>query len=182
MPEAHFRISTHLKDIIGRDLVTNEFVAVFELVKNAFDAHASRVDIGLDLDKNRIWIVDDGKGMDRNAIRDRWLFVAYSAKAEGTEDDPNSRDYRDRIRPHGQYAGSKGIGRFSCDTLGKSLALYSRTAKQRATHKLSVEWEEFEENSRDLFQDVSIALEEAQAFPNNPLVPMPKGSGTVFAD
>ena len=38
----HFKISAHLKDIIGRDLVTNEFVAVFELVKNAVDANASR--------------------------------------------------------------------------------------------------------------------------------------------
>ena len=37
-----FRISSHLKDIIGRDLVTNEYVAIFELVKNSFDASANR--------------------------------------------------------------------------------------------------------------------------------------------
>lgn len=74
MPDEHFRISTHLKDIIGRDLVTDQFVAVFELVKNGFDARASRVDVGLDIDHDRIWIVDDGKGMDANTIRDRWLF------------------------------------------------------------------------------------------------------------
>ena len=180
MPEANFRISTHLKDIIGRDLVTNEYVAVFELVKNSLDARASRVDIGLDLDRNRIWIVDDGKGMDADAIRNRWLFVAYSAKAEGTEDDPDTRDYRDRIRPHGQYAGSKGIGRFSCDTLGRSLVLFSRHAKQEAIQKLSVEWEEFEENSRDLFQKVPIALETTGAFPKDTFVLMPQDSGTVL--
>jgi hypothetical protein len=39
MPEPeHFRISAFLKDVLGRDLVTNEFVAVFELVKNSLDA------------------------------------------------------------------------------------------------------------------------------------------------
>ena len=93
----HFRISTHLKDIIGRGLVTNQFVAVFELVKNAFDARAKRVDIAIDLDHDRIWIADDGKGMDEHTLKDRWLFVAYSAKADGTED--SATDYRDDIRP-----------------------------------------------------------------------------------
>ena len=175
-----FRISTYLKDIIGRDLVTNEFVAVFELVKNAFDARASRVDIGLDLDRNRMWIVDDGKGMDADAIRDRWLFVAYSAKADGTEDESGSRDYREKIRPAGQYAGRKGIGRFSCDTLGRELLLYSRASRKEKTQELSVEWEDFEANSRELFHDVPISVQEVQGFPADAIVPMPKGSGTVL--
>ena len=181
MPDKRFKVSTRLKDIIGRDLVTNRFVAVFELVKNAIDAHAARVDIGLELDKNRIWIVDDGKGMDAKAINNRWLFVAYSAKAEGTEDSDLSRDYRSRIRPHGQYAGSKGIGRFSCDTLGRSLVLYSRRSRRAAINKLSVDWERFEaRKSRSLFQHVPISLETAQAFPAKANVDMPKGSGTVL--
>lgn len=180
MPTDRFRISTYLKDIIGRDLVTNEFVAVFELVKNSFDARASRVDIGLDLNRNRMWVVDDGKGMDADAIRDRWLFVAYSAKADGTEDEPNSRDYRDKIRPAGQYAGRKGIGRFSCDTLGRELFLYSRASHKGKTQKLSVEWEVFEANSRELFHDVPITVQEVQGFPSDAIVPMPAGSGTVL--
>lgn len=40
-----FRVSSALKDILGRDLITDDFIAVFELVKNSFDAHATRVDI-----------------------------------------------------------------------------------------------------------------------------------------
>lgn len=180
MTEEHFKVSTHLKDIIGRDLVTNEFVAVFELVKNAFDARASRVEIGLDLDNGRIWIVDDGKGMDADRIRDRWLFVAYSAKADGTEDLPASTDYRDRIHAPQQYAGSKGIGRFSCDTLGGSLVLYSRPSDMLRTHRLSVQWTAFEEDSRDLFQGIGLSLETADGFPESAPVSMPAGSGTVL--
>ena len=176
----HFRISTHLKDIIGRDLVTNQFVAVFELVKNSIDANAARVDIGFDLDMDRMWIVDDGKGMDAETLRDRWLFVAYSAKADGTEDTSRPSDYRNQIRPQGQYAGSKGIGRFSCDTLGKSLVLYSRTSADDATQQLSVEWEDFEANSRDLFQTVDVDLEPIDGFPNDLPVPVPANSGTVL--
>ena len=174
----HFRISTYLKDIIGSGLVTNQFVAVFELVKNSFDAHAQRVDLVLDLDHNQMWVVDDGKGMDADAIRDRWLFVAYSAKAEGTED--SSRDYRDDIRPAGQYAGSKGIGRFSCDTLGESLVLYSRMSASEPTQKLTVDWSRFEDSVHNLFHDVPIPVDAVDGFPTDGPVSMPSGSGTVL--
>lgn len=182
----HFKVSTHLKDIIGRDLVTDEFVAVFELVKNAIDARASRVDIGFDLDDERIWIVDDGKGMDAKALRDRWLFVAYSAKADGTEDQDGteaqkkSGGYRDQIRVRGQYAGSKGIGRFSCDTLGESLVLFSRTARGAPTQQLSVHWKDFQGNSQEKFESVGVELEEVDGFPDDAPVEMPTGSGTAL--
>ena len=45
MVEKKFRVSSALKNIIGKDLITNEFIAVFELVKNSFDAHARQVDV-----------------------------------------------------------------------------------------------------------------------------------------
>ena len=176
----HFKVSTHLKDIIGRDLVTNEFVAVFELAKNAIDAWATRVDIGFDLDDDRIWIVDNGKGMDADALRERWLFVAYSAKADGTEDSKKPGGYRDQIRPQGQYAGSKGIGRFSCDTLGKTLVLYSRTAADVPTQQLSVHWRDFEVDSKEIFQDVGVDLATVDGFPDDAPVPMPTGHGTAL--
>ena len=178
--EEQFRVSSRLKDVIGRDLVTNEFVAVFELVKNAFDAGALRVDLAFDRDEEQIWIVDDGKGMNEAVIRDRWLFVAYSAKAEGSEEEGNTTDYRDRIRPPGQYAGSKGIGRFACDTLGELLTLYSRPAGTKSAQKLSVDWRDFEVDSRDTFQTINVRLEEFEGFPSNAPVDLPSGSGTVI--
>lgn len=178
--EENFRVSSFLKDIIGRDLVTNEFVAVFELVKNSFDAGARRVDIAFDNDAGEIWIVDDGKGMDSVDIRERWLFVAFSAKADGTEDDVGRADYRDRIRPAGQYAGSKGIGRFSCDTLGGVLHLYSRTAKSKPTQELTVHWKDFEADSHELFQTVGLTLGEVNDFPKDAPVSVPTSSGTIL--
>lgn len=178
--EEHFRVSSHLKDIIGQDLVTNEFVAVFELVKNSFDAGARRVDIAIDNDHGEMWIVDDGKGMDAAGIHDRWLFVAYSAKKDGTEQAGVHADYRDRIRPSGQFAGSKGIGRFSCDTLGGFLTMSSRTSAQEKTQTLVIEWRKFEEDNKKLFQRISVALQEADQFPLDAPVAMPPGAGTVL--
>jgi DNA mismatch repair ATPase MutL len=69
-----FKISTGLKDLIGQDLITDDFVAVFELVKNCFDAHARRV--SLLFEDDRIVVADDGKGMSHADILNKWLFVA----------------------------------------------------------------------------------------------------------
>jgi hypothetical protein len=102
-----FRISSALKDIIGQDLITDDYIAVFELVKNSYDAYANRVDIffvNIYSQDAKIIIKDNGKGMDANDLRDKWLFVAYSAKKEGTEDD--TFDYRDNIYKRKAFAGA----------------------------------------------------------------------------
>lgn len=50
----HFKVSTGLKDIIGRELITNELVAIFELVKNSYDAGAKNIEITIDSFNNFI--------------------------------------------------------------------------------------------------------------------------------
>lgn len=170
-----FRISSYLKDIIGRDLVTNEYVAIFELVKNSFDANANKVDIEFDPAHRRISISDDGHGMSSNDIRDKWLFVAYSERAEAQPD-----DYRDKIKPGGQFAGNKGIGRFACDTLGKSLSLYSRTSPDGDVSTLHVDWTLFEKDSQDEFQTISVELGSKSDFPDLVNVDALQNCGTIL--
>lgn len=170
-----FRISSYLKDIIGRDLVTNEFVAIFELVKNSFDARATRVDIEFDPENRTITIVDDGSGMSEKDIRDKWLFVAYSDKALVEPD-----TYRDKIRPAGQFAGSKGIGRFACDTLGKKLDLYSLVADGEEISKLEIDWTKFEQDSIEEFQDIHVTLGASDSFPQVYNAKAPSEHGTVL--
>lgn len=153
-----FRVSSALKNIIGRDLITDDYIAVFELVKNGFDAHANRVDIHFENiygNNPKIIIIDNGKGMDYNDLINKWLFVAYSAKKEGTEDD--TYDYRDNIYSKRFFAGAKGIGRFSCDKLGKTLYLETiKDTKDRKVETLLTEWEKFEENIQDNFVDIAV--------------------------
>ena len=43
--ELPFRISAGLKDIIGKELIVDDNVAIFELVKNAYDAGAKNATI-----------------------------------------------------------------------------------------------------------------------------------------
>ncbi len=160
-PKDKFRISSALKTIIGRELITDDFVAVFELVKNSFDAHARNVEIrfeGLNTDDPKLIIKDDGKGMTAEDIDNKWLFVAYSAKREGTEDDLNGKpkDYRDKISTERTFAGAKGVGRFSCDRLGRYLNLYSRAKLSGPFEHLKIDWQDFEQDSSKEFVDVSI--------------------------
>ena len=58
--ELHFDVKSGLKRVLGRELITNDEVAIFELVKNSFDANAKRVFIFFGTD--RIVVADDGDG------------------------------------------------------------------------------------------------------------------------
>lgn len=157
MNKEQFRISSALKDIIGKELITDEFVAVFELVKNSFDANATKVQIIFKNQYNeknaKLIIIDDGKGMDYAELKNKWLFVAYSAKKDGLE----FGDYRDRIDVNRVFAGAKGIGRFSCDRLGKKLEITTtKDASNAKQEYLLVNWEDFEKNQSKEFIDISV--------------------------
>lgn len=154
-----FKISSALKDILGRDLITDDFIAVFELVKNSYDAYSTRVDITFEKTrkgKKRIVIKDNGKGMSYKDLIKKWLFVAYSAKKEGTEDE--DFDYRDNIYINRPFAGAKGIGRFSCDRLGRRLILETTKKKKNSkTEVLTTDWEQFEADAESEFVDISVS-------------------------
>ncbi len=177
MEDLNFKISSHLKSVIGRDLITDDFVAIFELVKNSFDANASEVDIYFGDDQ--ITIVDNGKGMSESDIKNKWLFVAYSAKSDGTEDSPAAdTDYRENIQ-HRRYAGSKGVGRFSCDRLGSKLFLQSRKSKTGDVQQLIVNWLNFEESAKENFIDIPVQYGVAKSFQSDSSIDHPN-HGTIL--
>lgn len=172
----NFKISSYLKTILGKDLITDDYVAIFELVKNSFDAKAKKVKICFEDDE--IYIVDNGKGMSRKDILNKWVFVAYSAKREGGED--KNSDYREKISPVTRYAGSKGVGRFSCDRLGAALLLQTKSAEASKVEIIDVEWNDFEESSVKEFATVPIYERTSSIFELPSWVTPPKKSGTVL--
>ncbi len=173
-----FRISSALKDIIGRDLITDDYVAVFELVKNSYDAHAQKVEItfkNIYSENAKIIINDNGRGMNFDDLIEKWFFLAYSAKKEGTED--NNFDYRDRIYSNKPFAGAKGIGRFSCDRLGKNLYLETTKLEENpATNILITNWGKFEEDSKKEFIEIPVSHEMVAVKDSKFIIP----NGTVL--
>ena len=152
-----FRISTGLKDIIGKELITDDHIAIFELVKNSYDAYAKNVKIIFEnittprAKGSRIIIVDDGHGMSRDDIEKKWLFVGFSEK-KSAPDQEKSRF--DKTKGKRIFAGAKGIGRFSADKLGRHMTLYSKKRGNNLISQLDLDWKLFEKDQGSDFQTI----------------------------
>lgn len=154
----NFQVSAGLKDIIGKELITNKFVAIFELVKNSFDANSKKVDITFNYNGSDIVgidIQDYGKGMDYNQIVDNWLNVAYSDKK------PQNAIKKGIIFDRTQL-GAKGVGRFSCDRVGSIVNLYSRKKGEEKVHHILINWDNFENVDDKSFLDIPVEYEEVK--------------------
>jgi len=157
--DLHFDVSTGLKRVLGRELITDDEVAIFELVKNSFDAGADSVRLYFGVDT--IVIADNGSGMSYEDLTGKWLFVAFSSKRS----DRPADDFRNVAAERRHYAGSKGIGRFSSDRLGEEVVLQSRPrGNAKTVHRLTVDWELFEKDAKEHFEKVPVRYAEQGAF------------------
>ena len=149
-----FDISTFR--LIGRDLITDRVTALFELVKNCYDANATEVTITFDnvgIDKNgesSISIKDDGIGMSFTDIKDKWMVIGTSNKRSN----PFSPEpfYR-------KCVGEKGIGRFAVDKLGDKVNIITKQSEEKQWLDVEIDWEAYYKQSSDsneikLFTDI----------------------------
>jgi hypothetical protein len=100
------------------------------------------------------------------------MFVAYSTKQEGSEDN----DYRGRIGERGHpFAGAKGVGRFSCDRLGARLRLESR-ATHCPVQILDIDWPLYEGHPKQEFGNILVDLSDRdRGTPRDATPPTPPG-------
>lgn len=155
----HFKTNTLLKNLVGKDLINDDNIAIVELVKNAYDAGSPSVSVRFEgafieretSEEFRLIIEDRGAGMDLADIRDKWLNIAYSEKKQKAQENGAF------------YAGNKGIGRFSCDRLGAQLDLLTRSKGQQKILHLPIRWPEFEREGEQnlLIQDIPLYITEA---------------------
>jgi signal transduction histidine kinase len=171
-----FDIKTGMKNIIGRDLITDDFIAIYELVKNSYDAHANYVKIIFN--KNEIIIADNGKGMSKQDLEKKWFAVAYSAKKDKTEDDDLKKDsHLNNLKSRRFFAGAKGVGRFSCDRLGGKLELTTIKVDTNETYKVEVDWSAFEKDAQQSFDSIQIPFERIET---NNFFPKNQNHGTIL--
>jgi len=106
------RPRARLIGLIGDELISDEPVALVELVKNAYDADATRVEVrfeGSDPERpERIVVVDNGTGMDLDTVLTAWFEPGTVIKRK-QERSPGGR----------LYQGAKGIGRFAAARLAE---------------------------------------------------------------
>ncbi|WP_114941809.1 ATP-binding protein [Mucilaginibacter endophyticus] len=150
------RVIRHL----GTELITNDEVAVTELVKNSYDAGAKNVRLHLMTqisllntkqllvpvsdavlqipqiaDADRLMILEDnGSGMTKDVLRDAFFEVASDFKKELK----NGRSEGDNI-----ILGDKGIGRLSAQRLSGILIVETTSLTDRSVAVVTIDWEKF---------------------------------------
>jgi signal transduction histidine kinase len=144
------RPRARLIGLIGEDLISDEAVAVVELVKNAYDADASRVSVSFDMKEGRLVVEDDGHGMNLDTVLQTW-FEPGTLSKKRTERSPRGRIYQ----------GAKGIGRFASARLAQSLYLESRTDPSSMGIVVLFDWGTFDDES--YLDEVEVAWEERRS-------------------
>ncbi len=150
---------------LGERLVTDDFVAISELVKNSYDAMATEVIIrfGSSTTGNFIEVEDDGDGMSLEILKSVWtqLFTPYKKILK----------LQNRKRKR-SLSGDKGIGRLSAARLGGELEVYTQT-KNEDCYALLLDWSKFtsidENDSIDdlVFDDFTVAIDRWPSTPFN---------------
>jgi signal transduction histidine kinase len=136
---AKLRVRARLISLLGDELISDEPVAVVELVKNAYDADATKVSVEFmesSAGINSLRIADDGHGMSLDAVIEGWFEAGTVMKK------------RKRSSPAGRpYQGAKGIGRFASARLGDSLLIETKEDGTSVGVSVLISWGRFDDES-----------------------------------
>ena len=143
-----FSIDSRLLEELGENLVTRNHVAVAELIKNAYDADATWVELQFinarqenGGGRREIRIKDNGVGMTYDEIDENWMRIGTTDKIRNPQTEKYGRE----------KTGNKGIGRFSCRRLGYRLELTSIAedpdSDQYIKSHVEFPWNEFARNT-----------------------------------
>ena len=138
-----FRPRARLMKLIGAELISDEVVALVELVKNAYDADATEVMIefkAVTKPGGSITVSDNGHGIDRETLLGRWMEPASAWK----------RDKGGRTKKGRRLLGEKGVGRFAADKLAAHLEVRSRCPRSTQEIRAFVDWDRFDTDDRML--------------------------------
>jgi len=150
--QMNFTASAAVVRRLGDQLIRQPKQAFFELVKNAYDADATRVEIRVvRRGAGRIEIHDDGAGMSEHDIREKWCRLASENKV--------AAPYTERFGR--RRLGAKGIGRFSAAKLGDRLKLTTRPRGARDQITVSLDFSQCTDE-RDL-GDIALDYREGKA-------------------
>jgi anti-sigma regulatory factor (Ser/Thr protein kinase) len=140
---------------LGDELISSETVALIELVKNAFDADATRVLVRfhapLEIGAGKIEIIDNGHGMDLKTIQTAWLEPATLSKKRRTRSESGLR----------RVLGEKGIGRFAASRLADHLEVVTRRTKNDNEVRVFFDWSQFDDEKKYL-DEVKVLWEETK--------------------
>lgn len=142
---AKLRVHASIIQKLGSELITNDIMAIIELIKNSYDADATWVKVEIDtktendLGNGLITVTDDGIGMSEKEITNGWLVISNSLKRKKKQAGEFSTKKRWMI-------GEKGLGRLATQRLGKAIQIRTKKANSNIEYSLIINWDLFSED------------------------------------
>jgi signal transduction histidine kinase len=140
--KSNLRPRAKLIKTIGEELISNDTIAILELVKNSYDADATEVTIifkgPLVKGQGSIIIEDNGTGMDLDTIKNAWMEPATNFKI-----------IRRKSGKGRKILGEKGIGRFASAKLADQLIINTKIKSDNEIHAI-FNWEDFSKTEKYL--------------------------------
>lgn len=132
--EYELNIDLNVLNHLGLNLYSNVPAVLSEVIANAWDADASRVDISIDgQDENKkVTIKDDGCGMNGEDLRNKFLMVGYQRRSKELA---NSNITSGKKRT---VMGRKGIGKLSVFSIAENIKIIT---KQKDCKPIAIELE-----------------------------------------
>ena len=149
-----FKPKARLIQILGEHLIKDAAVGLLELVKNSYDADATKVELlmsGLNTPTGKIIIRDNGAGMDLDTFLEKWMNPASGHKQQ--QKDSQTRTNLGRLP-----LGEKGVGRFAAQQVGNFFKMVSKTSEADSELHVEIDWTAFEDYKKDL-DEVTIGCE-----------------------
>ncbi|EEL61841.1 ATP-binding protein (plasmid) [Bacillus cereus] len=184
MKKVSLSIDSRIISHLGEALISDEKIALLELIKNSSDADALNCNIEIDTHYKspyglgRIVLEDNGNGMNPYIIENAFLRIATSFKTKYQKVSPIFKR---------EALGSKGIGRLALNQLGNYVQVETKLntsifqyidnlednfgeneinellkENKDFSYKFSIDWSEFSSTSAKL-EDVDITLEKIKS-------------------
>lgn len=160
------RVRARAVDMLGRQQIAGIPTAIHELFKNAHDAYAERVEVDF-FRRNRVLVLrDDGYGMTRQDVENRWLTLGTESRLNVNKTVDRSKEWRGpKNLPPRSIMGEKGIGRLAIAVIAPVTLLMTRAARPDGLHNLVValvHWGLFEQPGLDI-SEIDVPIEEFAA-------------------
>ena len=135
--ELQLSISLNVLEHLGINLYNNVPSVLSEIVANAWDADATKVKVKFDKEKDIITIQDNGTGMSRDEVNNRFLHVGYQRRKDQSQKTDLGRE----------PMGRKGIGKLSLFSIAEVIEVF--TAKDGDKNAFKMVREDIREAIKD---------------------------------
>lgn len=118
-------------DHLGVKLYSSFPPVIAELVSNAYDAEAERVDIFIDYEKKEVIVSDNGHGMTRNELNENFLVIGRNRRLN------SSKGFSKNLKR--KVTGRKGLGKLAVFGIAEEIIVSSTCDGINNTFKMNYE-------------------------------------------